>query len=291
MNIIVTPSSINDFKLYEDATVFVVGNSSFCEGYPYSYSCEEILLAIDEAKRLNKKIYINVNKIFQEFELESLNSFLSLILSKDIDGLVYTDMAVYQYVKDLGKKNLLIYASQTQIVNKHDAKFYLDLGIKSVLISKECNLEMISNIIEYLPHKTIMFAHGYMQIFYSRRKLLENYALEYNLDINSLVEKYDIKASEFTRNKQFPLFQDQNGTIIFSDYVLCSLKYLKELLKLGLDCIWLDGLFLPLDYQLEVLKLYSHIDGLNEEKIKEFINKFNNIPHGDEVLLKEDTII
>ena len=47
MNIIVTPSSINDFKLYEDATICVVGNSSFCEGYPYSYSCDEILLAID----------------------------------------------------------------------------------------------------------------------------------------------------------------------------------------------------------------------------------------------------
>ena len=291
MNIIVTPSSIKDFKLYEDATIFLVGNKEYCEGYPYSYSIEEMLQAIDEAKRLNKQIYINVNKIFQEFELDNLNSFLSLITSKNIDGLVYTDMAVYQYIKELGKTNLLIYASQTQIVNKHDAKFYLDLGIKNVLISKECNLEMISNIVEYLPQQTIIFAHGYMQIFYSRRKLLENYALEYNLDINSLVEKYDIKASEFTRNKQFPLYQDQNGTIIFSDYVLCSLKYIKELINKGLDSIWLDGLFLPLDYQLEVLKLYAHINELTEEKINEFMNKFNDIPHGDEVLLKEDTII
>ena len=121
MNIIVTPSSIKDFKLYEDATIFLVGNKEYCEGYPYSYSIEEMLQAIDEAKRLNKQIYINVNKIFQEFELDNLNSFLSLITSKNIDGLVYTDMAVYQYIKELGKTNLLIYASQTQIVNKHDA--------------------------------------------------------------------------------------------------------------------------------------------------------------------------
>ena len=291
MNIIVTPSSINDFKLYEAATIFLIGNKDYCEGYPYSYSIEEILQAIDEAKRLNKKIYINVNKIFQEFELDNLNSFLSFIINKDIDGLVYTDMAVYQYIKKLGKTNLLVYASQTQIVNKYDAKFYLDLGVKSVLISKECNLEMISNIVEYLPHQTIMFAHGYMQIFYSRRKLLENYALEYNLDIDSLVEKYDIKASEFTRNKKFPLYQDQNGTIIFSDYVLYSLKYIKELIGKGLDSIWLDGLFLPLDYQLDVLKLYSNLNELNEKEVNNFIAKYSSIPHSDEVLLKEDTII
>ena len=291
MDILVTPSSINDFKLYEDATIFLVGNLDYCEGYTYSYSIEEIFLAIDEAKRLNKKIYINVNKIFQEFELDSLNSFLSMIINKDIDGIVYTDMAVFQFVKELGRKDLLIYASQTQIVNKHDAKFYLDLGIKSVLISKECNLEMISNIIEYLPGKTIMFAHGYMQIFYSRRKLLENYALEYNLDIDALVNKYDIKASEFTRNKPFPLYQDKNGTIVFSDYVLCSAKYLKDLTKKGLDSLWLDGLFLPLDYQLEVLKLYANIDKLSEEEINNFVAKHESVPHGDEVLLKEDTII
>ena len=123
------------------------------------------------------------------------------------------------------------------------------------------------------------------------RKLLENYALEYNLDIESLVNKYDIKASEFTRKNPFPLYQDKNGTIIFSDYVLNSAKYIKGLIEKGLDTIWLDGLFLPLNYQLDVLKLYSNIDKLNEEEINNFITKYAIIPHGDEVLLKEDTII
>lgn len=291
MDILVTPSSIKDFVKYEEASIFLVGNSSFCEGYTYSYTLEEIDLAINEAKRLDKKIYINVNKIFQEFELSNLNSFLSMIIQRDIDGIVYTDMAVYQIIKELGKSDLLIYASQTQIVNKYDAKYYLDLGIKSVLISKECNLEMLKNIIKYVPKKTILFAHGYMQIFYSRRKLLENYAIEHNLDINELINKYDIKASEFTRNKPFPLFQDENGTIIFSDYVLCCAKYLKDLINKGLDIIWLDGLFLPLEYQLDVLKLYSNIANNKEYDLEAFFLKYPNIPHGDEVLLKEDSII
>lgn len=291
MDILVTPSSIKDFVKYKEASIFLIGNSSFCEGYTYSYTLEEIDLAINEAKRLGKKIYINANKIFQEFELSNLNSFLSMMILKNVDGIVYTDMAVYQIINELGKSDLLIYASQTQIVNKYDAKFYLDLGIKNVLISKECNLKMLKNIIEYVPHKAILFAHGYMQIFYSRRKLLENYALEYNLDTNALINKYDIKASEFTRNKPFPLFQDENGTIIFSDYVLCCAKYLKDLVNQGLDTIWLDGLFLPLDYQLDVLKLYANILNNKEYDLEEFFAKYQDIPHGDEVLLKEDSII
>ncbi len=291
MDILVTPSSIKDFEKYEEATIFLIGNSSFCEGYTYSYQMEEFDLAIKEAKRLNKKIYINVNKIFQEFELEQLNCFLKKIINEEIDGIVYTDMAVYTIINELNKSELLIYASQTQIVNKYDAKYYLDLGIKKVLISKECDLKMLKNIINYVPKKTILFAHGYMQIFYSRRKLLENYALEYNLDVDKLINKYDIKASEFTRGKPFPLFQDENGTIIFSDYVLCSAKYLKELIINGLDTIWLDGLFLPLEYQLDVLKMYYSISNNKEYDLESFLKKYANIPHSDEVLLKEDSII
>lgn len=291
MDILVTPSLLEDFEKYEDATIYLVGHKDFCEGYHNSFSNEEIQEAVNITKKLNKKIYINVNKIFQEFEINKLKSYLEYIITLDIDGIVYTDMAVYQIAKELDKINLLVYASQTQIVNKHDAKFYLDLGIKEVLISKECNLDMIKKIVEYLPNQTIFFAHGYMQIFYSRRKLLENYALEYNLNPKDYIEKFNMRASEFTRNKLFPLFQDENGTIIFSDYILCSIKYLKELIDKGLKIIWLDGIFMPLDYQLDVLKMYSSIVNNKDYDFNTFFDKYANLPHGDEVLLKEDTII
>jgi len=291
MDILVTPSSLEDFDKYQEATIFLVGNKDFCEGYSYSFSIQEIINAVEITKKLKKKIYININKIFQEFEINKLKDFFAFVISLNIDGIVYTDMAVYQIAKEFGKINLLVYASQTQIVNKYDAKFYLDLGIKEVLISKECNLDMVKDIVEYLPDKTIFFAHGYMQIFYSRRKLLENYALEYNLNPKDYIEQFDMRASEFTRNKIFPIYQDENGSIIYSDYILCSIKYLQEIINKGLKTIWLDGIFMPLDYQLDVLKIYSRLINKQEVDIASFFNKYSNLPHSDEVLLKEDTII
>ena len=291
MDILVTPSSLEDFDKYQEATIFLVGNKDFCEGYSYSFSIQEIINAVEITKKLKKKIYININKIFQEFEINKLKDFLAFVISLDIDGIVYTDMAVYQIAKEFGKINLLVYASQTQIVNKYDAKFYLDLGIKEVLISKECNLDMVKDIVEYLPDKTIFFAHGYMQIFYSRRKLLENYALEYNLNPKDYIEQFDMRASEFTRNKIFPIYQDENGSIIYSDYILCSIKHLQEIINKGLKTIWLDGIFMPLDYQIDVLKIYSRLINKQEVDIASFFNKYSNLPHSDEVLLKEDTII
>ena len=57
--LIITPKSIEEIKIYQNADCFLLGNESFCVRYNHSYSNEEIIEAQKLIKSLNKKLYVN----------------------------------------------------------------------------------------------------------------------------------------------------------------------------------------------------------------------------------------
>ena len=286
--LIITPKNIKEIELYKNADSYLIGNDSFCVRYNSSYSNEEIINAQSIIKKMKKNLYINVNKIFQEVEIKALKEYMLFLKEINVDGIFFSDFAVLQIAKELNIENKCVLYHETYPTNTNDLEVLLSFNLKGIIMSKEVEIETLINATKF--DNVGMTAFGHIEIFHSKRRLIETYSKQYNLK-EELVNNYNVHVKEMTRDNLYPLYQDKNGTIIFSDYVLCSAKYIKGLIEKGLDTIWIDGLFLPLDYQLDILKLYANIDKLNENEINNFIAKYTNIPHGDEVLLKEDTII
>ena len=268
--LIITPKSIEEIKIYKNADCYLLGNESFCVRYNHSYSNEEIIEASNLIKSLKKKIYINVNKIFQEFDLEGLKEYLIFLKNINVDGIFFSDFAVLKFAKELNIEDKCVLYHETYPLNTSDLEVILSFGIQGVIISKEAEIKTLVNATKF--NNVGMTAFGHIEIFNSKRKLLETYSKEHNIT-KELVNNYNVKVKEMTRDNLYPLYQDKNGTNIFTSFVYSALKDFKKLNDLNMKYFIIDSIFLDQEYVLEVLNIFNKIRNNEEVDLDKFYNE------------------
>lgn len=265
--LIITPSSLEEIKLYSNADGYLLGNCSFCVRYTHSFNNQELVSANKLIKELKKNIYININKIFQEGDLANLREYLLFIKELEVDGIFFSDFAVLKLCQELNIDDKCIMYHETYPTNTNDLEVLLSFNLKGVIMSKEVEIETLRNATRF--NNVGMISFGHLEIFNSKRRLLETYKEEQRLNYD-LVNSYNVRVKEMTRDNLYPLFQDQNGTNIFTDFVYSSLKDFKELLDLNMKYFIIDTIFLDRDYSLKVLNIFNDLRNNLEVDLDKF---------------------
>ena len=265
--LIITPSSLEEIELYSNADGYLLGNGSFCVRYNHSFNNQELVSANKLIKELKKNIYININKIFQEGDLANLREYLLFIKELEVDGIFFSDFAVLKLCQELNIDDKCIMYHETYPTNTNDLEVLLSFNLKGVIMSKEVEIETLRNATRF--NNVGMISFGHLEIFNSKRRLLETYKEEHRLNYD-LVNSYDVRVKEMTRDNLYPLFQDQNGTNIFTDFVYSSLKDFKELLDLNMKYFIIDTIFLDRDYSLKVLNIFNDLRNNLEVDLDKF---------------------
>jgi len=214
-------------------------------------------------------VYLNIDRIIHENELEDLESFMERF--KDCLGFYYSDMAVFTIAEKLDIVEKLIYNPGTLVTSVMDAEFYLGLGIKRVCLSKEITLEEILEF-SHLGNKVEIIAHGKLNMFYSKRKLLTNYFDFLKQD----VVKVGVLEEEI-RDEHYPIIEDDHGTNIFHEK---SVNSFKEFDKIKQFTLRVDGYLLDqFDY---VIELYERLyNGDNADTVyNEYTSKYDDVNSG-----------
>ena len=260
MKLAVTPIGIDGIKQLSlnGADIFLIGNSTFGNRLVHSYSVQEILEANNLIKSLNKEIYIVVNMIVHNKDLKSIKDFLNTIKEFDVDGIVFGDLGVYQLAKKIGIEDKLIYSPETLNTNYYDPIFWSGQGIKGLTISKEITLEDIKEISKDKSLEISLIGHGHLNMFHSRRPLIENFFKYINKDYEDYIENRNLRVVEEIRDESYPIFQDNQGTHIFREKSLESFKEVK-ILNEYLDIFIIDGIFKDNKYLEKTVKYYKDI--------------------------------
>ena len=222
--LIITPKSLEEISLYNKADSYLLGNKSFCVRYNHSYSNEDLIKAYEIIKVLNKKLYVNVNKIFQETELNQLKEYLVFLKDLNVDAILFSDFAVLKLCQELWINKKCILYHETYPTNTNDLEIILSLDIQGCILSKEVEIDTFKEASKF--DCVGMIAFGHIEMFNSKRKLLKTYSIEHNLE-KELENNYNIHIKEMTRENLYPLYQDENGTNIFTNFVYSVLKVFK----------------------------------------------------------------
>ncbi len=243
-------------KNIADYQSVVVAIEKFSIAHDHALTNIELIQLSMAAKASNTKINVLLNKMIFDEDVKDLKKTLEFLKSLAVDGILFSDMAVFMLARDLGIEHLLIYAPGMTVVNSLDVKEYLDLNIQAVELANEITLEEKIEIAKNNPGKVGIVISGYLLMSFSKRLALSNYFEEINKDVD-VFNNYNLKLKEATRDGLMPTYQSSEGTYIYSEYILDSFKYIKDLMSVDFKYFRIDGIFLSQPIIKDLYDAYS----------------------------------
>ncbi|MBE6350559.1 MAG: U32 family peptidase [Spirochaetaceae bacterium] len=150
-----------DAAIGEGADAVYVGLKTFNARLRSSnFAWNQFEAAVQSVHRLGKKIFVTVNTVSEERELERLYRFLAYLDKVGPDGIIVQDFGVVRMVQEFFP-NLRIHAStQMNIASARGVNLMSKEGIKRVVLSRELGLEEIRNIRAKTSAELEVFVHG-----------------------------------------------------------------------------------------------------------------------------------
>lgn len=288
MKLAVTPFSVSSIKKLSDAgaDVFIIGNESYANRLVNSFSLIEITEIVEITKSLGKEVYINMNLIVHHRDIEPFTEFLTFIRGLEVEGIIFGDLGSYMIARDLELETKLIYNPETLNTNYYDTNFWNRKGIKGLTISKEISLADINEICEKKQVEISIIGHGHLNMFHSRRPLIENYFKHTKEEYDQLISSRNLRIIEETRNEAYPIVQDSHGTHIYREKSMESYREIVELSKC-VDVFIIDGIFKDTEYLIDVVKNYKVILEKNDNDFSKKISLLYSKDHDSGFLYKK----
>lgn len=252
--------------MYGADAVYIGGKDFSLRANATNFSVEEIKEACDYAHSLKKRVYITINIVFHNKDYIGLENYINDIYNAGVDAVIVSDLGCINIIKNICPNLEIHLSTQASCMNKEAVKFYKSLGIKRVVLARECSKEEIKDIINETNMDTECFIHGAMCVGLSGRCVLSNYMT--NRDSNrggcSQICRWD-----------FDLYDDDKKEIKSeTKFTMCSkdlsmAKFIPDMIDLGVKSFKIEGRMRSIYYIASVVSTYRKI-------IDEYLNKKEN---------------
>jgi putative protease len=245
---------------YGADAVFLGGKLFSLRAGSHNFSDTELEEAVNYAHNMGKRVYVALNIIPHNEELEDLPKYVRYLEKLGVDGVIVADLGVFQLVKENSNIPISI-STQASNTNWRSVKMWKDMGAKRVVLAREISIENIAEIRRQVPDIEIeVFVHGAMCMSISGRCLLSNYMTGRDANRGDCAQscrwKYSI-VEETRPGEYMPVYEDERGTYIFNSKDLCTIEFIDKLLDLGVDSLKIEGRMKGIYYVSNVVKVYS----------------------------------
>lgn len=259
--------------------VYIGGSRFGARAYADNLDEEKMLEAIDYVHLHGRKIYLTVNTLLKEQELEGeLYDYLLPYYRHGIDAVIVQDLGVLLFIKK-NFPGLPIHAStQMTITDLLGARFMEKQGAERIVTSREMNLHEIKEISEKTNVEIESFVHGALCYCYSGQCLY-----------SSLIGGRSGNRGQCAQPCRLPykVNGNKNAEYILSLKDMCTLEYIPELIEAGIFSFKIEGRMKKPEYVALVTKMYRkyvdlyfqkgkkgfQIDPADKEKLLDLYNR------------------
>jgi putative protease len=227
------------------------------------FSKEAVLSkGIEEAHAAGKLFFLASNIAAHNNKLNTYLRDLEPIIEMGPDALIMSDPGLIMMVRERWPDVAIHLSVQSNVVNYAAVKFWQNLGLRRIILSRELSLKEVAQIREECPDMELeVFVHGALCIAYSGRCLLSGYMSHRDSNqgacTNSCRWKYNAYEGRETstgdvvpvavleekeRPGEFmPTYEDEHGTYIMNSRDLRAVQHVHELASMGIDSLKIEG--------------------------------------------------
>ena len=154
--------------LYFGADAVYLGLKSFsARAGATNFTPQELNEFTAYAHYLNRKVYVTVNTVIQDHELDALLQTLDVCSAAKVDGIILQDMGVARVIRESYPELVLHASTQMAVHNKEGALALKKLGFSRVVLARELTQKEIAEIAAIPGLETEAFIHGALCYAYS----------------------------------------------------------------------------------------------------------------------------
>jgi len=247
------------FKYGADA-VYAGGPQFGLRAFAGNFSLDELQQGISFAHTHGRKVYITVNIMPHNDDLQGLPEYIEEIARLGADAIILSDPAVLVIAKQVAPGFELHLSTQANAVNWQSVKFWHEQGVARVILARELSFAEISEIRARVPGVNLeMFVHGAMCISYSGRCLLSNYMTGRDANKGECAHpcRYKYALVEEKRPGQyFAIEEDERGAYVMNSKDLSLFAQLKDVVATGINGIKIEGRMKSVNYVATVTRAY-----------------------------------
>ena len=128
------------------ADAVYIGARSFGARKKASNSLEDIKEVVDYAHKFWTKVFVTMNTILTDSELEEAVRLAQKLSNIGIDALIIQDMGLLKRLIEIGYKTPIHISTQCDNYLPEKVKFFNELGVSRVVLARELSIEQIKNI-------------------------------------------------------------------------------------------------------------------------------------------------
>ena len=246
--------------------VYLGGKSFGARAFSSNFTNEEIVEAINYCHLYGVRVYVTVNTLIYEKEVDEFLEYIEFIHKNNVDAIIIQDLGMFDLVRKTFP-NLEIHSStQMHIHNLDGTQLMEKLGVKRVVLARETSIDEIEYIKKRTNIELEVFIHGALCISYSGQCLMSSLiggrSGNRGACAGSCRLKYDVIDDDGNKlNKgEYPL----------STKDLNSLENVGKLIDVGVDSLKIEGRMKSPEYVYMVVSLYRKaIDDYYEKRYVE----------------------
>lgn len=261
--ILAPAGSFQTFKAVIEAgadAIYVGGAKFGARAYADNFSQEELLEALDYAHLKNKKVYLTVNTLLKNDEINNkLYDYLLPFYERGLDAVLVQDFGALNYIHKAFPDLPIHTSTQMTVTGIEGVKFLQKYGVTRVVMARETSLPEMKKIHEETGMELEAFVHGALCYCYSGQCLF-----------SSLLGGRSGNRGRCAQPCRLPYTTlDSKGKVLLKDsYILsmkdmCGINNLKELKEAGVYSLKIEGRMKKPEYAAGVVSFYrKYVDSM-----------------------------
>ena len=233
--------------------VYIGGSRFGARAYADNLDEDRMKEAIDYAHLHGCRIYMTVNTLVKEREMEELYSYLLPYYEQGLDAVIVQDMGVFSFVKRYFP-GLDVHAStQMTVTGAPGAALIGRMGASRIVTARELSLEEIEEIYRETGAEIESFVHGALCYCYSGQCLFSSLIGGRSGNRGRCAQTCRLPFS-VRRGKD--MLNSKNEKYVLSLKDLCSLDILPDILEAGVFSLKIEGRMKSPRYTAGVVSVY-----------------------------------
>lgn len=218
---------ILEAAVHAGASACYVGGHKFgARAYAENFDNDSILRAIEFAHLHGCKLYLTVNTLFKDKEIDMLYDYLLPLYKYGLDAVIVQDFGVFMFIRRLFPDIKIHCSTQMNITSLYGASLMKEQGASRIVAARELSLDRIKEIKSQADIEIEAFVHGAMCYSYSGQCLMSSFA--------------GTRSGNRGRCAQ-PCRKKYNGEYLLSMKDMCTLENIPELIAAGIDSFKIEG--------------------------------------------------